>query len=180
MMSTTVAVLAGTEQPDIWERYDAMEAERDAALAQVAVLREALANTDRELRMCDREHHADLELCANVQEMADENGRLLADTAQSAAAFLAGERERAVAAFLAGPATRERLTRAANLRITQQVEEYGWRDVDSQAVLVALAASEPKEGQRCDCRADAELGAGAVCPSCGHRDHGRSGCGAPR
>lgn len=30
----------------------------------------------------------------------------------------------------------------------------------------------------CPCTADGELAAGSVCRRCGHRDHGRSGCGA--
>jgi hypothetical protein len=45
------------------------------------------------------------------------------------------------------------------------------------AIAAALPAAQEPE-RRCGCRVDAELGAGAVCPACGHRDHGRSGCTA--
>lgn len=42
---------------------------------------------------------------------------------------------------------------------------------------LSMAAFSPSMGaRRCGCTVDAELGAGSTCPSCGHRDHGRSGC----
>lgn len=42
-------------------------------------------------------------------------------------------------------------------------------------VEAIIAKAKPRY---CGCRVDAELNAGSVCPSCGHRDHGASGCRA--
>ena len=48
-----------------------------------------------------------------------------------------------------------------------------WKRIDTIARAAALAKTEPKP---CGCTVDSELGAGPVCPACGHRDHGRGGC----
>ena len=54
-------------------------------------------------------------------------------------------------------------------------------DAELLAELVmtrAALAATPPEPNRCRCTADIDLAAGPVCTACGHRDHGRSGCGA--
>lgn len=47
----------------------------------------------------------------------------------------------------------------------------------NEAIDVALG--EQPDRRRCGCTVDAELGFSSVCPACGHRDHGRSGCEQP-